>query len=62
MVGIDGVAIGSDFDGALVPAVIGDVSGMPVLWDALAARGYGEDLIRRIAAENWVAMIERSIG
>jgi membrane dipeptidase len=60
--GEGGVAIGSDFDGALVPAVIGDVSGMPVLWDALAARGYGEDLIRRIAAENWVATIERSIG
>ena len=60
--GEDGVAIGSDFDGALVPAAIGDVAGMPRLWEALAARGYGEALIRRIAAENWLAMIERTIG
>lgn len=60
--GEGGVAIGSDFDGALVPAVIGDVSGMPKLWEALAARGYGQALVRRIAAENWLAMIERAIG
>lgn len=57
-----GVAIGSDFDGALVPAEIGDVSGVPALWQALAARGYGEPLIQRIASENWLSMIERAIG
>lgn len=60
--GEGGVAIGSDFDGALVPAEIGDVSGMPALWRALVVRGYGETLVRRIASENWLAMIERTIG
>lgn len=56
-----GVAIGSDFDGALVPAAIGDVSGMPALWQALAARGYGAELIAKIACENWLSVLARTI-
>jgi membrane dipeptidase len=59
--GEDGVAIGSDFDGALVPTQIGDISGMPALWSALAAKGYGEGLIRKIAAENWLDVLARTI-
>ncbi|OYX02639.1 MAG: peptidase, partial [Rhizobiales bacterium 32-66-8] len=42
--GEDGVALGSDFDGALVPAAIGDVTGVPKLLQALLDKGYGEDL------------------
>ncbi len=37
--GEDGVAFGSDFDGAVVPAAIGSVAGLPALLDRLEAIG-----------------------
>ncbi|TPN76809.1 membrane dipeptidase, partial [Mesorhizobium sp. B1-1-5] len=56
------VGLGSDFDGAMIPAVIGDAAGLPKLIDALAARGFGRALIEKIAYRNWLAMLERTIG
>lgn len=58
--GEDGVAIGSDFDGAVVPQQIGDVSGLPVLVDAMHEHGYGETLVRKICHENWLNVLERT--
>ncbi|RWM25274.1 dipeptidase [Mesorhizobium sp.] len=60
--GEDGVGLGSDFDGAMIPAVIGDVAGLPKLTDALAARGFGRALIEKIAYRNWLNVLERTIG
>jgi len=60
--GEDGVGLGSDFDGAMIPAAIGDVSGLPKLIEAFAARGYGRELIEKIAWKNWVNVLERTIG
>jgi membrane dipeptidase len=60
--GEDGVALGSDFDGAMVPAAIGDVTGVPRLLQALLDKGYGEKLVRQIALDNWLSVLERSIG
>jgi membrane dipeptidase len=60
--GEDGVGFGSDFDGAMVPAVIGDAAGLPRLIDALVDRGYGRDLIEKIAFRNWLDVLERTIG
>jgi membrane dipeptidase len=60
--GEDGVGLGSDFDGAMIPAVIGDVAGLPKLLDALAKRGFGRALIEKIAYRNWISMLEKSIG
>ena len=60
--GEDGVGLGSDFDGAMIPAVIGDVAGLPKLIDALAARGFGRALIEKIAYRNWLSVLERTIG
>jgi membrane dipeptidase len=60
--GEDGVALGSDFDGALVPRAIGDVTGVPRLLQALLDKGYGERLVRKIALENWLSVIARTIG
>jgi membrane dipeptidase len=57
-----GVGIGSDFDGAVVPKPIGDVSGLPRLLEALEQRGYGKELVEKIAWKNWLGMIERTIG
>ena len=52
-VGIEHVAFGSDFDGATVPAPLGDVAGYPRLLDALAADGFSATEIRAIAWDNW---------
>ena len=60
--GEDGIALGSDFDGAMVPAEIGDVTGVPKLLQTLMDKGYGEDLVRKIALENWLSVLERTIG
>jgi len=53
-IGIDRVAIGSDFDGATIPAAITDASGLPNLIAALRASGFDEDSIRKIAFDNWM--------
>ena len=60
--GEGGVALGSDFDGAMVPAAIGDITGVQKLLQALLDKGYGEELVRKIALGNWLSMIERTIG
>ncbi|MEO5805664.1 dipeptidase [Devosia sp.] len=60
--GEDGVGLGSDFDGAMVPAAIADVTGVPKLLQALLDKGYGEALVRKIALENWVSVFERTVG
>jgi membrane dipeptidase len=60
--GEEGVALGSDFDGAMMPAEIGDVTGVPKLLQALLDKGYGEPLVRKIALDNWLSLVERTIG
>jgi membrane dipeptidase len=47
------VALGSDFDGATIPAELGDVTGLPRLLDALAAAGFSDGDLRALAWENW---------
>ena len=37
-----------------------DASALPVLLQAMAAHGYGEALIRKIASENWIGVLQRS--
>jgi membrane dipeptidase len=62
LAGEDHVGLGSDFDGARIPAQIGDASGLPRLVDAMQAHGYGEALTRKLCSENWMNMLERSWG
>ena len=56
--GEDHVALGSDFDGALVPKDIGDASGLPILTRAMADHGYTPDLIEKICHRNWLRVLE----
>ena len=56
------VALGSDFDGALIPAEIGDAGGLPALVGAMRQAGYGEALVERICRGNWVDLLRRTIG
>ncbi|MFK7791630.1 MAG: dipeptidase [Devosiaceae bacterium] len=60
--GEDHVALGSDFDGAVVPADIGDVSGLPALTQAMQAHGYGSALIEKICTGNWLSVLRRTLG
>lgn len=60
--GEDGVAFGSDFDGAVIPAAIGDVAGLPRLLEALRAHGYDEALVRKLACDNWLRVLEATWG
>ncbi|HQY43233.1 MAG TPA: membrane dipeptidase [Paracoccaceae bacterium] len=60
--GEDHVGLGSDFDGAELPADLGDVAGLPRLLDALGAHGFDAALLRKIAHENWLALLSRTWG
>jgi membrane dipeptidase len=51
--GVDHVGLGSDFDGAPLPAAIGDVAGLPRLLDALREGGFSADEVEAIAWGNW---------
>ena len=60
-VGEHRVGLGSDFDGCVVPELIGDVTGVPRLLDALAAHGYDDALLTKLARDNWLNCLERSL-
>ncbi|MCF6320534.1 MAG: dipeptidase [Rhizobiaceae bacterium] len=60
--GIDGVAIGSDFDGATISNEIKDVAGLPNLRQAMRAHGYDEDMMVKLCHENWLNVLERTFG
>ncbi|QPC85366.1 peptidase [Mesorhizobium sp. NBSH29] len=55
--GIDCVALGSDFDGALIPAEIEDAAGLQNLVAALRAAGYGDDELVKICRNNWFRVL-----
>ncbi len=50
--GADRVGVGSDFDGAFMPAGMEDASKFPRITEGLLRRGYGEADIRKILGEN----------
>ncbi|MGD9734822.1 MAG: dipeptidase [Solirubrobacterales bacterium] len=52
------VALGSDFDGATIPAELGDVAGLPKLLAALAAAGFDEEELADLAWRNWRRVLE----
>jgi membrane dipeptidase len=52
-IGVEHVALGSDFDGATIPAGVGDAAGMPRVVDALAGAGFGASELEAIAWGNW---------
>lgn len=56
-IGTDRVGFGSDFDGAKVPAPIGDVSGLPKLLAALREHGYGGAELHKLAHGNWLRVL-----
>lgn len=59
--GEDHVGLGSDFDGCIVPKLIGDVTGVPHLLTALGKHGYDDALLNKLARNNWLDCLERSL-
>jgi len=59
--GEDHVGLGADFDGCVVPKLIGDVTSVHKLLAALSTHGYGAALLTKLARENWINCLERSL-
>jgi membrane dipeptidase len=59
--GIDHVGVGGDIDGTPnMPEGLSDVSGYPVLFAELSARGYGDDDLRKIAGQNVLRLMREN--
>ena len=61
-VGEDGVGFGSDFDGAKIPAAIGNAAGLQNLVEVMRTRGYGEPLIEKLCYRNWLRVLGQTWG
>jgi membrane dipeptidase len=55
--GVDHVGLGSDFDGAVMPVGMQDVTHLPQITDALLKKGYSESDIRKILGENTLRVL-----
>lgn len=55
--GIDHVGLGSDFDGAIMPEGMEDVSKLPRITEALMNRGYSKSDVRKILGENTLRLM-----
>jgi membrane dipeptidase len=56
-IGVEHVALGSDFDGAHPPAALADASRTQALLDGLAGRGWSDDDLRALAHGNWLRVL-----
>jgi membrane dipeptidase len=61
-IGIDRVALGSDFDGALMPNDLSDASKLPNLIKVLRARGYDAASLEKIGYRNWLRVLALTWG
>lgn len=61
-IGIEHVALGSDFDGATMPGDLPDVAALPRLVDALREAGFDEGDLERIAHRNWERVLAETWG
>lgn len=60
--GIDCVAMGSDFDGALMPDDLKDATGLPKLMAEIQSRGFTDEDLLKIAHGNWVRVLRDTWG
>jgi membrane dipeptidase len=60
--GEDSVGFGSDFDGAMIPAALGNAAGLQILVQAMKKRGFGQPLIEKVCFRNWLRVLARTWG
>ena len=53
LVGVEHVALGSDWDGATMPEAVATARGLPALIETLREHGFSEDELAKIAHGNW---------
>ncbi len=56
-IGTDHIALGSDFDGAMMPADLKDAAGLPKLVQALADAGFDHGDLEKITHKNWLRVL-----
>jgi membrane dipeptidase len=57
--GVDHVGLGSDFDGAVMPLGMEDVSKLPRITDTLLKKGYSEQDVEKILGGNLLRVMEQ---
>lgn len=60
--GEDGVGLGSDFDGAMIPKQLSSAAALQGLVAEMRARQYGEALIEKICFRNWLRVLKTTWG
>jgi membrane dipeptidase len=60
--GEDCVGLGSDFDGAMIPAALGNAAGLQNLVQAMRKRGFDKPLIEKLCFRNWLRVLGRTWG
>jgi membrane dipeptidase len=62
ILGEDRVGLGSDYDGAIMPEELNDLSNLPNLILAMESHGYDEILIKKLCRENWLRVLQKTWG
>jgi membrane dipeptidase len=56
-IGVEHVALGSDFDGAVMPDDLPDVTALPAVLEALREAGFSDADLRLVATGNWLRVL-----
>ena len=59
-IGVEHLALGSDFDGAKMPTDLKDVAGLPRLTAALREAGFSHDDLMQITHQNWIRVLRET--
>lgn len=59
-IGVDHVALGSDFDGTTIPDALGSAADLQLLIEELRKAGYDQETIDKIAYKNWIRVLEKT--
>ena len=60
-IGVDHIGFGSDFDGALIPAKMKDVTGLVDLRKIMRSHGYDEATMLKLCHKNWLRVLEKTL-
>jgi membrane dipeptidase len=56
-IGIEHVALGSDFDGARMPGDLVNAGGLGKLMEEIRSRGYDDEALAKIGYQNWIRVL-----
>ncbi|MGQ5720724.1 dipeptidase [Pseudochrobactrum asaccharolyticum] len=59
-IGVDHVALGSDFDGTTIPDTLASAADLQLLITELRKAGYDQETIDKIAYKNWIRVLEKT--